>query len=233
MTNPLNFEKSKKMRFLFCFFLIAGLSCTTEEDGGRRFRDGRVKTDSKDRKQGSKPPTSSDSVVETEVETTPTTSTSPRGSTPPLPPPPAKVQPVEENMPFPVVLNTKHTSISIESGAGLTSVISAEPQANPVDLVAGKKGQLSISTQNGKHYLTLSLANSTKTFHYDLVENQTTLKVTNGKNVNPRELLAKTTGAVIFYIKQDKRPVKLCFSINSMPPGIKVINNFPKFPGCD
>ena len=182
---------------------------TTPEDSGR-FKGERGKTSSKARK---------------------TTTTTKLDYLPPKIP--DSHTPLAESLIFPIKANPKHTSFLMDSNDHKKITFSAEPSDQALNLVAMLSGNVSLTTENGKHKLSLSDSKNpeSKTFHFELSEKNTTFIISDGASVRQTDKLASTTSPIIFYVRNQGKLDIICLN-NIQNAQMKIIKNFPDHPEC-
>ena len=207
-----SFEKVK----LFIIFLVilsfSLLSCprTDEnEEDNRRFRGGRTKIDHSTKRNTNK------------IRLATAGEQSQQGSSD------------GSELDFPIIINpANHSDLSITSSDNKKLSIAVEPSEEPMTVVAGWSGQLSLSTENGVHTLTLSSPTNSKIIYLELTEENTDLRVSDGSNVNQRQVLAQTTSPLTFYVKEGEELALICFPIEELEKKINVKKKFADHRDC-
>lgn len=213
------------MKFLLLLILILSFSvssCTKGEEDNKRLRREKTKEPKKRIGKG---------IIQNPALTQGPETISER---PVLQSPPEQMAEEQEELIFPVSYSSDHETLSLDpKDQEYTKVsISAKPKDYPLGLKAGLSGHLSLSTEGGVHTFRINPTKSNKVLHFELTEEDTILMSDDGQLVSQGDILAETTGPIIFYITHNGEITILCLAVNNQASNINVVKTFPDHPSC-
>ena len=137
-----------------------------------------------------------------------------------------------ENLIFPFQLSSLHSSLLIKSSDHKKISFSVDPKHQPLTLLAGLSGSVSLNTSNGTHYLKLTPTNGNVTLHFELSEAGSTLQTKDKAQVSQGQVLVKSTKPILYYISSNSEISVLCLNTSGLEQIIKVVKDLPKTDKC-
>ena len=150
----------------------------------------------------------------------------------PAPLSPSAPAPAVESLIFPIIRSASHNSFLLQSSDHKKISFSAKPNTHPLSLIAGLSGTVSLSTQNGTHYLSLTPSQGRKILHFELSEDGTTVETNNQSQVTQGQFLMKSIKPIVFYIEENSEISLLCINTTQIEKDITVIKELPKTDNC-
>ena len=137
-----------------------------------------------------------------------------------------------ESLIFPIVPSANHTSFFIKSSDHQKISFSAQPDTQPLTLIAGLSGTVSLKTQNGMHHLSLTPHQGNKILHFELSETGAILATSDQAQVTQKQILIKSVQPITFYISSNSEIDVLCLNTASLEKSLKVVKELPNTEDC-
>ncbi|MCZ0932878.1 MAG: hypothetical protein OXJ52_06990 [Oligoflexia bacterium] len=205
----------KLISLFLVFVFTTGCVWTTEDESQFRGQRDKLK----------KPKVRSTLGEKTDIVATP--------SHPPVAPKPSAPAPSAESLIFPLIPSASHSSFLLKSSDHKKISFSAKPDTHPLSLIAGLSGTVSLNTQNGVHYLSLTPSQSSKILHFELSEEGTTVETSNQAQVTQGQVLMKSNQPIVFYITENSETNLLCINTTQLETVLTVTKELPDTEDCE
>ena len=139
---------------------------------------------------------------------------------------------VSESLILPFKFSAGHKSVLLKSADHKRISFSAAPNTEPVRLIAGLSGKLSLKTQNGFHYLSLTPNQGSQTLHFELSESASTVETSDQAEVKQKQLLMTSSKPIVFYIQSDSEVNVICLNTSGLEKVLKVVKELPDTADC-
>ena len=139
---------------------------------------------------------------------------------------------VPESLILPFEFNASHKSLLLKSADHKRISFSATPNTMPIRLVAGLSGTVSLKTQNGFHYLSLTPKQGSQTLHFELSESASTVETSDQAEVTQKQLLMTSSKPIVFYIQSNSEINVICLNTSGLEEVLKVVKELPDIDDC-
>ena len=137
-----------------------------------------------------------------------------------------------ESLIFPFRLSAGHNSLLLKSSDNEKISFSVKPDTQPFTLIAGLSGTVSLNTQNGTHYLSLTPNQGSQILHFELSEEGSAVETSDQAKVSQRQVLMKSNKPIVFYITENSEPHSLCINTSSIEKILTVVKELPETEAC-
>ena len=141
-------------------------------------------------------------------------------------------EPQVESLIFPFTLTSNHNSLLVKSSDNKKISFHAKPETEPISLIAGLSGTISLNTENGVHYLDLIPDKGDQTLHFELSEEGTTVEIQNQAQVSQSQILMKSNKPIVFYVKTNSEIDLLCMNTADLEERLTVVKELPDANEC-
>lgn len=142
--------------------------------------------------------------------------------------------PLREDFIFPFRLTNKHSSLILKSSDHEKISFSVKPETEPLALIAGFDGKVSLKKNNGIIYLSLTPHNNTtnQVFYFELNEKESLVEVEDKSSVSEGQVLMLSPKAITWYVEENEQISVLCINTSQLEKVIEVVKELPKTEQC-